>query len=127
MKKLTLILTIIIITSCSSYEEESFGIFKSPNWLQGVWKDDLSGSLFIFTRNDIKYVTTTDQRPFSFSRDPVEFNKEYRVETISSTPNLYIVDFFPAKERSIIRFIFVKKSDLKIQSKGHLSGSYTKI
>lgn len=113
----------LIITSCSSNDEDTYGIFNPPNWIQGTWKEETSGAILTFTSRDIKYTTTGDS--FSFSKQTTKFSNTLPQE-ISSSPNLYVSDFSQGKEGSIIRFNFVKTSDTKMESKGHLPGNYIK-
>lgn len=124
MKKIILLFSLmLIITSCSSNDEDTYGIFNPPNWIQGTWKEETSGAILTFTSRDIKYTTTGDS--FSFSKQTTKFSNTLPQE-ISSSPNLYISDFSQGKEGSIIRFNFVKTSDTKMESKGHLPGNYIK-
>lgn len=123
MKKLFLLFSLIIITSCSSSDEDTSGIFNPPTWIQGVWKDESSGATLTFTQRDIKY--STDGNSYSFSKQTTKFTHVLAQE-ISSTPNFYVSDFSQGQEGSIIRFSFVKTSDTKMESKGHLPGNYTK-
>ncbi|KIC02657.1 membrane lipoprotein lipid attachment site-containing protein [Flavobacterium sp. JRM] len=124
MKKIILLFSLmLIITSCSSNDEDTYGIFNPPNWIQGTWKEETSGAILTFTARDIKYTTTGDS--FSFSKQTTKFSNTLPQE-ISSSPNLYVSDFSQGKEGSIIRFNFVKTSDTKMESKGHLPGNYIK-
>ncbi|MEA9415479.1 membrane lipoprotein lipid attachment site-containing protein [Flavobacterium sp. PL02] len=124
MKKIILLFSLmLIITSCSSNDEDTYGIFNPPNWIQGTWKEETSGAILTFTSRDIKYTTTGDS--FSFSKQTTKFSNTLPQE-ISSSPNLYVSDFSQGKEGSIIRFNFVKTSDTKMESKGHLPGNYIK-
>lgn len=124
MKKIILLFSLmLIITSCSSNDEDTYGIFNPPNWIQGTWKEETSGAILTFTSRDIKYTTTGDS--FSFSKQTTKFSNTLPQE-ISSSPNLYVSDFSQGKDGSIIRFNFVKTSDTKMESKGHLPGNYIK-
>ncbi|OUL60955.1 membrane lipoprotein lipid attachment site-containing protein [Flavobacterium sp. AJR] len=124
MKKIILLFSLmLIITSCSSNDEDTYGIFNPPNWIQGTWKEETSGAILTFTSRDIKYTTIGDS--FSFSKQTTKFSNTLPQE-ISSSPNLYVSDFSQGKEGSIIRFNFVKTSDTKMESKGHLPGNYIK-
>ncbi len=124
MKKLLLLFSLTIITiSCSSGDEDAYGIFNPPAWIQGVWTDEASGATLTFTNHDIKY--TTNGKSFSFSRQSTTSSQTLAQE-ISSTPNLYVSDFHQGNQGSIFRFNFAKTSDTRMHSKGHLPGNYAK-
>jgi hypothetical protein len=124
MKKLILILSLYIIASCSSNDEESYGVFSPPNWIQGSWKND-AGETLTFTERDIKY-SPKKEKQISFSRETKKLSSNSYSQQISSTPTLYVVDFTQNTQGATIRFNFVKTSEKKIESKGYLPGSYTK-
>ncbi|WP_264535339.1 hypothetical protein [Flavobacterium sp. N1736] len=123
MKKLILILSLYIIASCSSNEED-FDVFNPPNWIQGTWKND-AGETLTFTEHDIKY-NKKSEKQISFSLETTKFSSNPYPQQISSTSTLYVVDFSQSMQGSTIRFNFVKSSEKKMESKGYLPGFYTK-
>ncbi|KIA94851.1 hypothetical protein OA93_19290 [Flavobacterium sp. KMS] len=84
MKKIILLFSLmLIITSCSSNDEDTYGIFNPPNWIQGTWKEETSGAILTFTARDIKYTTTGDS--FSFSKQTsslIHYHKKYLLAQI---------------------------------------------
>jgi hypothetical protein len=126
MKNLILLLSLVLITSCSSSDEDTQGVFYSPSWIQGSWKDNTTGAILTFTKNDIKY--NSDGNTYSFSKNQIRTSSNRIIpQQIAKTDNLYIVDFGQALEGSLIRFNFFKKTDNTIESKGHLPGNYTRL
>lgn len=126
MNKLILVLSLVILSACSSNDDNNSGnanYFTPPDWIQGTWKDDSSGAILIFTSGDIKYVLNGSTT--SFTKEITKFSYRYP-QVISSTSNLYVVDFTQGLEGSIIRFNFVNESGTKMKSKGYLPGNYTK-
>lgn len=125
MKNLILLLSLILITSCSSSDEDTQGVFNSPSWIQGSWIDNTTGATLTFTKNDIKY--NLNGSIYSFSRNQIKnASKQSIPQQIAKTDDLYIVDFGQGLDGSVIRFNFLKKTDITIESKGHLPGNYTK-
>ncbi len=124
MKKIILILSLYIIASCSSSDEESRGLFNTPNWIQGNWKNS-AGETLIITKNDIKY-SAKNEKQISLSKETTRFSSNPYPQQISSTPTLYIVDFTQSTQSPVIRFNFVKTSENKMESKGFLPGFYIK-
>ncbi|WP_374174189.1 hypothetical protein [Flavobacterium tructae] len=126
MKNLILLLSLIFITACSSSDEDTQGVFHSPSWIQGSWKDNTTGAILTFTKNDIKY--NTNGNTYSFSKNQIRISSNQIIpQQIAKTDNLYIVDFGQGLEGSLIRFNFFKKTDNTIESKGHLPGNYTRL
>lgn len=125
MKNLILLLSLILITSCTSSDEDTQGVFNSPSWIQGSWIDKTTGATLTFTKNDIKY--NLNGSIYSFSRNQMKTASILSIpRQIAKTDNLYIVDFGQSLEGSVIRFNFLRKTDVTIESKGHLPGNYTK-
>ena len=124
MKKIILILSLCIIASCSSSDEDSRGLFSPPNWIQGTWKNS-AGETLIFTRNDIKY-SAKNETEISFSKETTRFSSNPYPQQISSTATLYIVDFTESIQIQSVRFNFVKTSENRMESKGFLPGFYIK-
>ncbi|WP_123875890.1 hypothetical protein [Flavobacterium araucananum] len=130
MKKLILLVSLIIMVACSSTDGNDSGknsvtdnYFNPPTWIQGTWKEDTTGAILIFTTNDIKY--SFNNNTTSFSREITKFSYDYP-QQISSTSNLYIVDFTQGLKGTLVRFNFVNESGTKIKSQGYLAGNYTK-
>lgn len=125
MKNLILLLSLIFITSCSSSDEDTQGVFYSPSWIQGTWKDNTTGATLTFTKNDIKY--NLKGSTYSFSKNQIKTASNQTIpQQIAKTDDLYIVDFGQGLEGSLIRFNFLRKTDNTIESKGHLPGNYTR-
>lgn len=125
MKKLLLLLSLILTVSCSSNDENTQGAFRYPSWIEGSWKDNATGAILTFTKNDIKY--NSDGNIYSFSKNQVStFSNQKGPLQIANTSDLYIVDFGQVLDGSFIRFNFVRSSGSTMESKGHLPGSYTK-
>lgn len=122
MKKLFAVLSLIIITSCSSSDAES-SYYYPPSWIQGKWKESVSGDLLIFTKNDIIYDS---------SKGKVSFNKRSynfpgsKVVLIANTNDNYIFDYFQFIGAVPLRFNFVKTSNKRVKSSGTLSGNFVK-
>lgn len=134
MKKLILLLSLFLTISCSSNDEDkdTQGTFNYPSWIQGTWKDDASGAILSFTKNDIKYNLSGKTYSFTKNQTGSSLNQtgsslnQNNPQQIAKTDHLYIVDLNQGIDGLIIRFNFVKNSDSKMESKGHLPGSYTK-
>ena len=124
MKKIILILSLCIIASCSSSDEDSHSLFSPPNWIQGTWKNS-AGETLIFTKNDIKY-NAKNETEISFSKETTRFSSNPHPQQISSTSTLYIVDFTQSIQIQSVRLNFVKTSENRMESKGFLPGFYIK-
>jgi hypothetical protein len=124
MKKLLVVFSLVIITSCSSNDAES-GYYYPPSWIQGTWKESSSGDLLKFSKSDIIYTSISGNSTVSFSKDSYKFPTS-SVQLIASTGDNYIFDYFQFKEAVPVRFNFVKTSNSMIKSTGFLPGNFVR-
>lgn len=122
MKKLIFVISVIILVSCSSNNDDN-GVFYPPSWIQGSWKDNASGDVLLFTKRDIIY--TTNNGEVSLSKQSYKFTNS-TVQVISSTSDSYILDYIEIKGGVPLRFNFFKTGDSKMESKGYLRGNFIK-
>lgn len=121
MKKMKLIILLLplLLISCSS-DDDNNGVFSTPSWIQGTWKGNTTNETLTFTKGDIKY-----NNSYSFG-DQSRKSNFLGVQVIANTDSTYIIDYYQEKGTVPIRFTFIKKSIIQMESRGHLPGSFTK-
>ncbi|WP_428231130.1 hypothetical protein [Flavobacterium sp.] len=122
MKKLIFVISVIILVSCSSNNDDT-GVFYPPSWIQGKWKDNVSGDVLVFSKRDILYTTSNGE--VSLSKQSYKFTNS-TIQVISRTSDSYILDYIEIKGGVPLRFNFLKTADTKMESKGYLRGNFIK-
>ncbi len=85
IKKLTLLICLILITSCSNNEKiDSSNTFNPPQWIQGTWGNagtdiDYKQAIYKFTYND--FILMVLNMEFS-QKDQIEQNKKVGTNSI---------------------------------------------
>lgn len=134
MKKLILLLSLIIVTSCSSSSSDddsgnvnpNTAYFNPPVWIQGTWKETVTGATYTFTKDDIIYAiggnrVSNKEQVLSLKESG---SKDVSViETINN--NSYTADYKITRDVTTT-FSFSKISETKIKSTGFLDGTYIK-
>lgn len=121
MKKIFLLLVSLLFLSCSQNTED-INFIKSPSWLQGTWRENITGAELIITKGDISY------NGYSFGKESQKsnFKNLNKVQVITDNSTSYIFDYYGVNGGVPLRFIFINKNNKQLESKGHIPGLYTK-
>ncbi len=135
MKKLIVLITLIVLSSCSHDDDNKEKYYNGPRymdppvWLQGVWMDDKQRG-FKFTEDDLLYKYPMDNF-ISTSDEIYDFQSQSYEEYIN--PNIQeieLIDYYSikynTKEGPSKKFMFTRISETQIESTGFMPGIYTK-
>lgn len=135
MKKLIVLITLIVLSSCSYDDDNKEKYYNGPRymdppvWLQGVWMDDKQRE-FKFTEDDLLYkypmqnfISTSDEI-YGFQTQSLDYYTNPNVQEIE------LIDYYSLKyncdKAPSKKFMFYKISDNQIESTGFMPGIYTK-
>lgn len=139
MKKLLLLFTLIVLSSCShdedKNEEKPYGSSRymdPPSWIQGTWMDD-HDRVLKFTDSDLFYKYPM-QKYSSVSNEIYSYEKYYWDEYQRyQNPNVQeteLIDYYSIKYNCLDapskKISFTRISDTQIESTGIMPGIYTK-
>lgn len=128
MKKLFLLLSLIIITSCSTSDDDNRkpekNYFNPPTWIHGLWREPNSGASFTFNQNNV--ICILNQNMINFNQSAIDIKEDGSYVNVqeSITNDTYIANF--QYEQESILLSFTKKSSTEIESKGFIKGTFIK-
>ena len=131
MKKLILLLSLVILTSCSSSHDDDSNAntknayFNPPAWIIGTWKSDI-GTTFIFTKDNMSYQINGGITTSLNDQANMVKNSGGKVSvTEDKTESDYTVNYKLTVDGTIT-YSFKKSSNSQIISTGMFNGTYTK-
>jgi hypothetical protein len=123
MNKISLLfLMLIIVASCSPTDDSNY---SAPSWIQGTWKEESSGDILTFEKDQILYTKGGNQISLlkKFMEAPGNGGK-----LISKNADSYIIEYSGSKiggyegnfiYSDLVRISFIKLSDSRMNSKGY--------
>lgn len=127
MKKLFLLFSLIIITSCSTSDDdkiEATNYFNPPAWIQGVWKEPNSGATFTFSNDNV--ICRLNDHKVNFKENADDLKKMGAYVNVQETikNDTYTANFQYEDESLLLSF--TKTSNTEIESEAYLQGTFIK-
>jgi|GEM_PF-1316002 len=137
MKKLILLFTLTVLSSCSEdYYENTEGYYQPssyinpPVWIQGTWKDN-KDRIIIFTEDELYYGYPL--LPYESVSSEIHayewyYRTEYNEYRDANVQEVELLDYYSIKYNTVNapnkKFSFIKLSETKIESTGVMPGIY---